>query len=79
MKKFLAVFEAPCVGTSEEIIHADTYTGADFLAWERSVDGEYYVAGGYDLYEIVYNRQMHAHVLVKVIPAMMELEEVEGK
>ena len=75
MKKYLAIFEAPCVGSTAEVIYADDPTGADFIAWERSCNDEYIVNGGYDLYQIVYNHDTHKHELLEITPEM--LEEVE--
>lgn len=67
-KKYLAIYEAPCVGTVAETFTADNDDAAEKIAWETSVNNKHYVAGGYDLYSIVYNPFIHRYELRPACP-----------
>lgn len=66
MKKYLAIHEAPCVGTAEIIFEAVDDAAAERKAWSDSLNSRYYVTGGYDLYRLEYNPYAHTHILVPV-------------
>lgn len=66
MKKYLAIYEAICVGTAEEIFEAVDDESAERYAWSQSVNCRYYALGGYDLYRLVYDTITHKHELVRV-------------
>lgn len=61
--KFLAIYEAPCVGTVAETFEADSIFEAEGIAWDRSFEVYEYVDGGVDLYLISYNQKTHRHEL----------------
>ena len=61
--KYLVVFEAPCVGTNEEIVGFPTDKDASDWAWEQSVKVREYVPGGYDIYRLEYDNRSHTHIL----------------
>ena len=63
MKKYLVIFEAPCVGVSEELVSFKSDKLVSDWAWEKSVDTREYIPGGYEIYEIVYNRETHLYEL----------------
>lgn len=71
--KFLAIHEAPCVGTVAETFEADTVQEAEDITWDRSCSVEEFVMGGYDLYKIVWDRNILGHRLIPILCG----EEVE--
>lgn len=77
MKKYLVVFEAPCVGTNEELVHMETDQQASEWAWATSVNNKYYVAGSYDIYRLEYDNTNHTHTLTPVNE--IELWEAEAQ
>lgn len=68
MKKYLVIYEAPCVGTVEKIIEAADDESAERQAWSESLNSLYYVTGGYDLYRLAYDPNAHKHILIPVVP-----------
>ena len=76
MKKYLAIYEAPCVGTTAEVIYADDHNDADYQAWRHSLEDQYIVNGGYELYQVVYNLTVNRYELKYVTPEMLaEVDE----
>lgn len=76
--KYLVVFEAPCVGTSEEIVGFPTDKDASDWAWEHSCNVREYLPGAYDIYRLTYNHEAHTHQLELVDEvALWAAEEVE--
>ena len=73
MKKYLAIHEAPCVGTCEVLFEAKDDQEADNRAWEDSVSNPYFTTGGYDLYWLHWSHDTHQYILTLVNP-----EEVEA-
>lgn len=68
MVHYLAIHEAPCVGTCPVTFDATNDQDAENIAWIDSCNCPDLVAGGYDLYRIVYNPYAHTHILVPVEP-----------
>ena len=66
MRKYLVVFEAPCVGTNEELVQFETDREVSDWAWEKSVTTREYIAGSYDIYQLVYDHNWNTHQLVPV-------------
>ena len=66
MKKYLLVFECPCVGSNEEIIEAKNDRMAVARAWAKSCTNSNYVVGSYDVYRLAYDHKAHSHTLERV-------------
>ena len=63
---YLAIIEAPCVGTVAVTFTATCDAAADDEAYRMSAENPEYVTGGYDLYRIEYMPAAHTHKLVPV-------------
>lgn len=68
MAYYLAMHEAPCVSVAPEAFEADDDRQAEDIAFEQSLNSNYYVTGGYDLYRIVWNAFEHKYELSMVVP-----------
>lgn len=65
MKRYLVVFECPCMGLSEELVSFDTDKQVSDWAWERSEQSDFYVMGSYDIYRLTYDNHLELK-MVKV-------------
>ena len=77
MKKYLVVFECPCIGTNEELVQFLTDKDVSDWAWATSVKTREYVTGSYEIYRLFYNPQTHLHELAFVNE--IEIWEAEAK
>lgn len=66
MKTYLVIFEAPCVGVDERLIHVSCDKEACEFAWRTSCSVSVYVTGSYDIYRIDYDNKTHNHTLTRV-------------
>ena len=76
MSMYLAIHEAPCVGVAPVAFDADTDAQAEDIAFTQSIDCQYYVPCGYDLYRITYNPKTHMYELAMVVPEDEQPTEV---
>lgn len=79
--KVLAIYEAPCVGTCEEVFECENPSQAHAIAWERTCQVKEYVMGGFEVYCICYNPKTHKHELEYIEPIDLynDCEEVEAE
>lgn len=75
---YLAIHEAPCVGTVPFAFDAENDQVAENRAWIDSCNCPDLVIGSYDLYRIVYNPVTHKHELVPVVPDDTSTEDAES-
>ena len=69
MRKYLVVFEAPCVGLNEELVTMESDKQVSDWAWERSLEVREYVDGSYDIFRLSYDNHL--------VPQLTPVNEVE--
>lgn len=79
MKRYLVVFECPCIGLSEELVSFDSDKQVSDWAWERSCESDLYVMGSYDIFRLSYDHHLQPHLERVDEEALWAAEEVEVK
>lgn len=79
MKRYLVVFECPCIGLSEELVGFDSDKQVSDWAWERSLESDMYVTGSYDIFRLSYDHHLQHHLERVDEEALWAAEEVEAK
>lgn len=62
MRKYLVVFEAPCVGLNEELVQFETDKQVSDWAWATSVNTREYIPGSYTIYHMTYDNHLQLHL-----------------